>query len=135
MEPLSIASACVAIIANIINISTQISSFVSATRDARSDMGAVTLELSSLSYALQLLKDDFSKFNYPEKLQRNLKEVLHNCDQVVDQMQKLLTKLSSGKLGGKVQWVFDGRDEMNRLRSSLEAHRSAIEIALEVGSM
>jgi len=135
MDPLSIASASLAITGSIISLSKQISSFVSTARDARSDMDKVNRELSSLTFALQLLKDDFSAFDCPESLRRNLDHILRNCDQVLQQMQQLLTRLSPNKLGKKLKWAFDGRDEMNRLRSSLEAHKSAINISLEVGTL
>jgi hypothetical protein len=98
-------------------------------------MEAVNRELSSLTYSLQLLKDDFSAFDCPESLRRNLEDILRNCDQVLRQIQQLLTRLSANKLGKKLRWAFDGRDEMNRLRSSLEAHKSAINISLEVGAL
>jgi hypothetical protein len=113
----------------------EINSFVSAVRDARGDMADVNRELSSLSFSLSILQEDAGKVSYPESLEKSLTEVLRNCDRVTTQMKVLLDKLSSMKLGRRIQWAVEGRGEMDKLRSSPEAHKSAIEIALEMGAM
>ena len=114
---------------------TEINSFVSAVRDARADMAEVNRELSSLSFSLSILQEDASKISYPASLEKSLVDVLGNCDRVTTQMKALLSQLSSMKSRRRVQWDAEGRGEMNKLRSSLEAHKSAIEIALEMGAM
>lgn len=123
------------LISGIVTLSQQINTFVSSVRNARKDMDAVSRELSSLKLSLEGLRDDSSKINFPESLQQNLVGVLQNCDDVTKQMQDLLKKLSSESLRRHIQWSISARDEMNKLRSRLEAHKSAIDIALDMISM
>ena len=132
---LAIAVACTSLISNIVTLSKQIVTFVSDFRDARKDMDAVSRELSSLSLCLEGLRNDSSKIQLPTSLQQNLVGVLRNCDDVTKEMRELLRKLSSENLGRRMQWSIIARDEMNKLRSRLEAHKSAIDIALDMISM
>jgi chromosome segregation ATPase len=136
-EPVTlvIAVACTSLISNIATLSKQIVTFVSDFRDARKDMDAVSRELSSLSLCIESLRNDGSKIQLPESLQQNLVGVLQNCDDVTKEMRELLRKLSSETFGRRVQWSVIARDEMNKLRSRLEAHKSAIDIALDMISM
>lgn len=135
MDPISITTACVGLIAAIAQLSIQLGAFVSDVRDARKDMDAVLRELGSLSLCLQTLRDDSANSSLPESLRTSLGAILHNCDIIVKQIQALLDKMSSGNLGRRVQWATFGREDMNRLRSSLESHKSAIDIALDMCSM
>lgn len=135
MEPLSIATACVSLATGVRKLSMAIGTFVSQVRDARKDMDAVSRELSSLSLCLEALREDCTIVKYPENLQLNLVAVLRNCDLVVKEMEELLKKLSSGNTTARLKWSFQSRDEMDKLRSRLEAHKSTIEIALDMVSM
>ena len=135
MDPLSVSSACVGLIAGVSQLTLQISSFVSTVRDARKDMDAVSRELTSLSLCLQTLRDDSTNIEYPQGTKETLIAVIQNCDSVTKQMETLLKKMSSGSLARSAQWAMTGRDDMNKLRSSLEAHKAAIEIALDMISM
>ena len=132
---LAITVACSSLTSSIITLSKQIVTFVSDFRDARKDMDAVSRELSSLSLCIQGLRDDSSKIQLPESLQQNLVGVLRNCDDVTKEMRELLQKLSSENFRRRIQWSIIARDEMNKLRSRLEAHKSAIDIALDMISM
>lgn len=135
MDPLSISTACVSLIATLGRIFPQIVSFVSDVRDARRDMDAVSRELHSLSLSLENLRDDSIKINYPEGSHRTLITVLGNCDHVANEIEALLNKMASGNIGRRMQWTIYGRDDMNKLRSRLEAHKSAIDIALDMVSI
>ena len=135
MEPFSIASGCVGLLAGVADLTIQISGFVSSIRDARRDMELVSAELVSLSLCLAILRDDSMKIQYPAGLQENLLTVLKNCDAVTTEITKLLSKLSSANLMRKIQWAAMGRDDMNKLRSSLESHKSALEIGLDMTSL
>jgi len=135
MDPLSITTACVSLLSGITNLSKHISVFISEVRDARKDMDAVSRELTSLALCLELLRDDSTTINYSEGFRKDLIGVLQSCDFITHQMKAILRKLSSGNVGRRIQWSLSSREEMNNLRSSLEAHKSAIEIALTLGSI
>jgi hypothetical protein len=135
MDPFTLSTACVGLLAGVAQLSVQINQFVSSVREAHSDMDAVLQELNSLSLCLEALRDDSACIRYPQTLRNNLIAVLRNCDHVTGDMQNLLHKLSSRHLGRRIQWSATGRDEMNKLRSSLETHKSALVIALEMTTL
>ena len=135
MDPFTITAACTGLIAGIAQLSVQISSFVGDVRDARKDMDAVSRELGSLSLCLHALGDDSENPALPDGLTESLKAILRNCDLVVTQMKALLKKMGSGHLARRIQWSTFGKDEMNKLRSSLESHKSAFTIAVDISSM
>lgn len=135
MEPLSIATGCASLLTAVSKLTIQISTFVASVRDARKDMAAVSGELSSLSLCLETSRDDSMRIDYPDGFRENLLTVLKNCDTVTAEMTALLYKLSSANLLRKVQWTAMGRNDMNRLRSSLESQNSALEVGLHMTSL
>jgi hypothetical protein len=135
MEPLSIATGCVSLLSGVAKLSTQVSGFVASVRDARKDMTSVLAELSSLSLCLETLRNDSAMIDYPDAFREDLLTVLKNCDAVTTEMTTLLDKLASANMMRKVQWTALGKDEMNKLRSSLESHKSALEIGLDMTSL
>ncbi|KAJ9602501.1 hypothetical protein H2200_013044 [Cladophialophora chaetospira] len=135
MDPLSIAAGCISVLSGVSKLSVEISSFVSSVRDARRDMDAVTRELGSLSLCVETLRDDSAKTRYPDAMRDNLRVVLKNCDTVTNDMTGLLQRLKSGNLARSIQWTAASKDEMNKLRSSLESHKSALEIGLEMTTL
>ena len=135
MEPLSITTACMSLLGGTIALSKQIHHFVVATRDARKDMDAFSRELTSLQLCIDSLQHEETVSKFPDSLQRSLAVIIRNCNDIVEQMSSLLTKLSSGSLGNRIQWSFSSREDAERLRNSLEAHKSAIEIALSVSAV
>lgn len=135
MDPFSVTTACVGLLNGILGLSKQISSFVIGTRDAHKDMQAFSKELVSLQLCLESLKEERIVGQFPDKLKQSLLVIISSCSDVVDQMSSLLARHSSGSLGRRMQWSMFSRDEADRLRSSLEAHKSAIEIALSVSTI
>jgi hypothetical protein len=127
---LTITGTCISLIANIGKLSLQIKTFVSEVREARKDMDAVNRELSSLSLCLESLREDCTQIDYPENSRIPLVAILRNCDNITKEMEALLQKMLPGNMARRTQWVMTGRDEMNKLRTGLETHKSAIEIAL-----
>ncbi len=130
MDPFSVSTACVGLLAAVAQLSIQINTFVSQVRYARRDMEEVSRELSSLSLCLETLRDDSVRVKYPEESRQTLIAVIQNCDLITKEMTALLHRLSSGNLGKRIRWSLSGRDDISRLRSSLEAHKSAMQIAL-----
>ncbi|KAK5956070.1 hypothetical protein OHC33_002643 [Knufia fluminis] len=71
----------------------------------------------------------------PEELRKHIPEIVKNCEIVTKQMNELLLKLQSGKLGRRIQWALAEKQEMNALRSSLESNKTALGVALTVGTI
>ena len=134
MDPFTITATCVGLIGAIAQLTSQIKSFVSDFRDTRKDLESVTAELQSLSMCLECLHNDYSKesVSYPNSISKSLFAVLQNCEGVTSQMQALLSQISSLSVNKRLQWAMRGRQQMDTLRSSLGAHKGAIDIALEM---
>ena len=135
MDPLSITTAALSLLGTSIALSKQISAFVITTKDARKDMDAVSRELASLQLCLESLKEEDDANHFPQKLRESLTIIMRHCQDIIDQIGSLLARFASGNISRRLQWSLFGRDEAERLRNSLEAHKSAIEIALTVSAV
>jgi hypothetical protein len=139
MDPLSISASCVGLVATIAKTSTALTCFVRDVRDARRDLDAVSRELSSLKTVLELLAEDTvdeKAQSLPAGLQAQITGILTNCNGVVIEIEDGLSKHEKSKLGRAGYWTMGGgKGDMSKLRSSLEAHKSALEIALDMLAM
>lgn len=130
MDPLSITTACLGALGTISKVSLEIPLFISGVREARKDMEGVLRELTSLTLCLSALQDDAQKVTFPA----TLLGVVQSCDQIAGQIMGLLDKLKHTK-SGRIRWTLTEREEVNKLRSSLESHKSCIDVALDMASM
>ncbi|KIW74944.1 hypothetical protein Z517_11715 [Fonsecaea pedrosoi CBS 271.37] len=132
IEPLTITVACSTLISNVGKASVQIYSFVSRVRDAHRDLDAVLKELSSLGLCLETLRNDamVTSKRVPQPLENRVLLVLVNTAEVVKEMREMLDNLSSDRFGNQMKWAIYGQSDMNKLRSRLESHKAALEIAL-----
>jgi ankyrin repeat protein len=135
MNPLSITAGCSNLVTTILKISIQIDGFVREVRDARWDLDAVSRELISLKTLLEILSEDAENSTgggFPQSLVSQICGILTNCGGVLEQIEASLQKHAGGGVKRGVKWSLSGRDDMNKLRSSLEAHKSALDIALDM---
>jgi hypothetical protein len=134
-DPFSIATGCVALIGTIVKVSTSVTGFIKAFRVARSDLDAVSRELSSLQTILELIADDASKNAFPDTLQRQIEGIVSNCSQVLEEIGFTLEKYDN--LGNRraAEWALSGSADVTKLRLSLEAHKTALELALDMVQM
>ena len=130
MDPVSIATACTGTIGAITDLSLQITSFVRSVREARRDMEAVSRELTSLSICLTTLRDDARELKFPD----TLLEVVTSCEKIANEMKAILQRLSISKTA-RLRWTASDRDQINKLRSSLESHKSCVDVALDMASL
>lgn len=91
-------------------------------------------ELGFLSLCVMQLKDNVTIQKYPEIMRQSLRSVLESCRLVVERMQDHLKKVASESFGRRLQWAIKGKGEMDRLRQTLEAHKSSLSITLEMSS-
>ncbi|KAM5350703.1 hypothetical protein ACJ41O_007208 [Fusarium nematophilum] len=137
MDPLSIAASCAGLIKAIQEISALISRFVANCKDARGDLRAVSLELSDLSFTLDLLqgivKDDnkvVKRSSIPGSIQGNINSIIENCLSISSDIRQILTEYSSGKLASTC-WAIRGKERVETLKTLLEAHRQALNFAVD----
>jgi hypothetical protein len=135
MDPLSITAGCSNLVTTVLKVSIQINDFVREVRDARWDLDAVSRELISLKTLLEILSEDAENSTgggFPQSLVSQICGILTNCGGVLEQIEASLQKHAGGGVKRGVKWSLSGRDDMNKLRSSLEAHKSALDIALDM---
>jgi archaellum component FlaC len=138
MDPQSITTGVTSIIETIDQLTITISSFVKQIRDARNDLDAIMRELVSLKIVLELLADDLSGSDQgplPESLTKQIRGILDGCETVITHIKETLAKFQGNSLVVKRQWVTSGRPDMDKLKPSLEAHNTALGIALDMMSL
>jgi len=135
MDPLSISATCIGLASTIARTSLVVIGFVKDVRAARADLDAVSRELLSLKTVLELLADDVNDSttqSIPQTLQKQIAGIVTNCTGVVVDIEQTLKKHEGGKLNKAAKWVACGKNDVTKLRSSLEAHKSALETALDM---
>lgn len=135
MDPLSITATCITLIGTIAKVSITVTGFVRDVRGARSDLDGVSRELLSLKTLLELIAadaDDPTGNAFPETLKGQIAEIVTNCAGVVEEVQKTLEVHDGDGLTKAARWTMFGKGDMSKLRSSLGAHKSALDIALEL---
>ncbi|KAM5379152.1 hypothetical protein ACJA88_005712 [Fusarium oxysporum] len=137
MDPLSIISGCAGLITAISSLSISISTFVRSCREARSDLDRVSRELHSLQTVLELIEEDAKDDTkpFPPTIQHHVSGIVSNCGSVVLEVETCIKKYGDGRVKSRAAWAINGQGDMEKLRSSLEAHKSALELALDMISL
>ncbi|KAK4110889.1 hypothetical protein N656DRAFT_184469 [Canariomyces notabilis] len=132
MDPFSITAACVSLLDTVLSASSATVTFIRECREARGEVQAVSGELHVLSTVLDVLRDE----KLPATLESSIHSILKDCNVIVSDIVKLLKKHSGvSRADRAARWALNGRGEVNKLRSTLEAHRSALNLALEVAAI
>ncbi|KAI1853967.1 hypothetical protein JX266_001108 [Neoarthrinium moseri] len=135
MDPLSITTSCLALLGALTQTTTTIIQFIRDCREARGDLTSVTQELSDLRIVLELLKEDAAEADGDIPLSAALRTqiitVINNCGDVAAKIERVLVNLRDSRVGA-VRWVLDGKKQVFILKQSLEAHRGALSLALEM---
>jgi hypothetical protein len=138
MDPLSIAAGCLSLANTITKASVTIYGFIKSVRAARGDLDAISRELLSLKTLLELLADDATDsycYAFPKTLERQVNGIVSNCNEVVQSIEKTLKDYETLEGFKAAKWTVSAKDDMNKLRLSLEAHKSALEIALDMAAL
>ncbi|KAF5268254.1 hypothetical protein FOXYS1_865 [Fusarium oxysporum] len=138
MDPLSIATGCATLISTIGSLSLSINSFVRTCREARGDLDRVARELLSLQKVLELIQEDVADESktFPTTLEQHVSGIVTNCNSVVVELQECITKYGGdNRLKSKAGWAINGQGDVAKLRSNLEAHKAALELALDMISL
>ncbi|OCK85524.1 hypothetical protein K432DRAFT_26687 [Lepidopterella palustris CBS 459.81] len=135
MDPLSISVGCVSLLSAIAKTSVSVTGFIRDYRDSRHDLVAVSRELTDLEIVLGLLKEDSSITGsqaIPQTLQRQIVSIISNCSDVLKEMNGLLQKYKGGSADKATRWALTGKNDIAKLRLTLEAHRGALNLALDM---
>ncbi|KAI1103941.1 Rho GTPase activation protein [Jackrogersella minutella] len=129
----SITTDCTTLSSTIAKASVGLNSFVREVREARSDIDDVSRELHSLQSVLDLLKEDAGIF--PLELAERIPAVIKHCSNVVNELDVNISNLNDNELerqDKRLRWLATGREETTALRSSLEAHKAVLGLALDL---
>ncbi len=133
MEALSIAAASLSVLNGIATLSQTLTTFTKHFKGARRDVDGFLRELTSLGLCLETLRDH--EFPFPASLKAQLVGVLDNCDGVVQELSTVLIKHRQAGSLRQLQWSATDGQEIVQLRQRLEAHKSVLEITLEVAEL
>ncbi|KAI0972406.1 hypothetical protein F4678DRAFT_471922 [Xylaria arbuscula] len=131
-DPLSIASGAIAVITATTQTVSAIYKFIRDCKEARADLTQLTGELSELNLILELIRDEnaaATKNCLPDALQTQIQAMLTSCTTTVQQIENTLTKCR-GK-SGPLRWTTLEKERVMALKSSLEAFKSGLSLALE----
>jgi hypothetical protein len=150
MDPISITTGCLSLMTCASHTITSLNSFVRDFRSARQELDGVKRELVSLESVVTFLredceakekreiytdKDDSDNF-IPESLRTHVTNILRNCITVIQDIDEWIEDHKKAPLGAALLWTKGGgRGRVMKLRSTLEAHRGALDIALELVNM
>jgi hypothetical protein len=135
MDPLSIATRCLTLISDIARTSFLIASFVRDCRAARHDLELISRELTSVEIVLSLLRHDITTTNaqaIPETLRGQITSIISNCSIVLQELDELLQRHNGERMDQAACWATIGNRDAARLRGTLEAHKAALNIALNL---
>lgn len=98
-------------------------------------MQPILSELSSLQGSLEQLQGESSRAQFPEAIREKFMEMVQNCESVVIAMRHTLSRLNPSSIRSRAQWVSKGREDMLKLRSRIEAHKTTINLAVSIASL
>ncbi|KAH8162263.1 hypothetical protein CIB48_g5980 [Xylaria polymorpha] len=133
MDSPSTAADCVALDSKITKLLSTLAGFVRHVREARSDIDDVSRELHSLQTVLDLLKEDAAFF--PPDLAEHTPAIIEQCSRVIDKLNESVSVFDSPQLSKqekRTQWLGVGRIEAASFRTTLEAHKAAIGLVLDL---
>ncbi|KAI1308338.1 hypothetical protein F5Y03DRAFT_350711 [Xylaria venustula] len=131
-DPLSIASGAIAVITATTQTVSAIYKFIRDCKEARADLTQLTGELSELNLILELIRDEnaaATKDCLPDALQTHIQAMLTSCTTTVQQIENTLARCR-GK-SGPLRWTALEKERVMALKSSLEAFKSGLSLALE----
>ncbi len=135
MDPLSISVSCVSLVATIGKVSLAANQFVREARYTRHDIENVKRELGSLSGVLEMLAEDTAKEEFkqfPPSLGKQISDIVANCNKVVVEIEETLSKYHKNSVLNQAIWAVNGKADVERLKSSLEIYKSALNLTLDM---
>jgi hypothetical protein len=67
----------------------------------------------------------------PQALTVQFSGIITQTRGIVDQIKNSIDEQSAARISRRIRWVVSGREDMEKLRSSLEQHKSALDLAVD----
>ncbi|KAF5723016.1 hypothetical protein FMUND_2373 [Fusarium mundagurra] len=135
MDGLSVAASCIAVIQAADQTYKIISHFVRDCKDAKSDLAAISQELSTLTRTLTQLKDlvpdgsDFADSDLTNNTKRDIREIVSSCLVVASDIEDVLSGYE-GKLAA-LSWATRGKRKVATAKVLLETNRRALSLVVD----
>ncbi|KAL2694816.1 hypothetical protein Neosp_001403 [[Neocosmospora] mangrovei] len=131
---MEIAASCIAFAQVADKTIRTIRGFIIDCRDARGDLSAVNRELSELKLTLNILEDlvpDGSQTEdpLPSSIRDDIRDIIKNCLDAAKDIDDVLVE-HRGRFAA-VSWAATGKQNVNSLKAVLEAHRRALNLAVD----
>lgn len=82
---------------------------------------------------MEILSEDAREGKgFTESLAKHVSGILTNFGGVLEQIETLLQKHAGAGISSALKWSHSGRDDMDKLRSSLEAYKSSLDVVLDM---
>lgn len=138
MDPLSTASAVLAVVTAGVKLSTSLYDIVDSLSGAGEEITGVA---SDLSFFVVVVDELGKIFELPEKpytdiLESKVKEILHECREVFKGIQRMINRVDKGDkpvpiaFRQKVQWVFR-ESRVKAVKARLESLKSTLGLMLQ----
>jgi hypothetical protein len=138
-NPRSITLGCVTLGSTIATVIVNLSAFICDIRDSQGDIIAVSCEMHNLRQVLESLEEHTDPSKTPStispKLQEQISSIIANCSQIVEDVNSCVQSHTGSRVEKGIRWVAKGKAEMAKLRSSLEAHKTSLTLALDIASL
>ncbi|KAK3331200.1 hypothetical protein B0H66DRAFT_546081 [Apodospora peruviana] len=134
MDPLSIAASCAGLACAIATVCKTLTGFVMGVREARGDIDSVCRELQSIQLIVELLGEDTKSPAQvvPPPLSIQIRGIVANCEKVVQDVETCINSHDGDNIRKKMRWAARGKHHMTSLRSTLEAHKMSLDLALSM---
>lgn len=139
MDGLSVAASCIAVIQAADQTYKIISQFVRDCKEAKSDLGAVSQELSTLTKILTQLKDivpdggGFADSELTNNTKRDIRDIISSCSVVAREIEDVLSG-HEGRLAA-LSWATRGKRKVATSKVLLETNRRALSLAVDTITM
>jgi hypothetical protein len=131
MDPIPLPTTIDSILDSISSTSLSITNFIRSVRSARTDLAAVTRELSDLRLVLELLRDEH---DVPFPMQARSRAVLECCGATLRRINALLVDPSKWE-SGRGRWAVKEKSETAPFWIGLQTYREALGLVLEVANL
>lgn len=84
---------------------------------------------------VEMIAENGKKKTFPEDLARQMTGLIANCSGVVQDIDMEIRKLDGNSTVKHARWALSGKVNMATLKTSLEGHKSALSLALELVTM
>ena len=113
-----------------LKVSRTATSFVRDVRSAQADVDAVNSEFESIKTTIDILTDEFLQ-RTPDQLRDKILAVVGNCATIVNEIDEVLSRYQPPIGNKRLQWAVSGKKELEKLKTNLNTHRHALDIALD----